>query len=632
MDCSISTFAVRDRPSFTQSTSTVADLSTAGSLVTSEAENSSDGDNPNPKSTSTVNANVQSQTDDVHCSCCRCIDAVNKQYTSTSVQCNDYELPVQLETSVSPAKTSTFGTQTTQATTVDSQLTDTLFEPTNGMSDESDCTELSDEDSIDNVVAFDKYLVFDSELVKLFKLCPDCKSEVIEIKKQTIGTMLTITSTCCNDHIVVWQSQPCIRRMPVGNLLLAAATVLSGCTYSQIKKLFNLLNTPPVSKSTFFRVQNTYINPAVNSSWLMHQTAIMSVLSEQELHLCGDARSDSPGFSAKYSSYSLMDMSSLLIVDQQLVALSEPIIQNSVSMEKEALDRSLQFLISSGLKIHTLATDRHTGVQSLLKENYPDIKHQFDVWHVAKNVTKKLHKKSLKKEANELMPWIRHIGNHLYWSAQSCNGDGELLKAKWMSCIYHITDVHSWNGELMVHCEHADIDDHDDVCWLEIESPAHKAMKAVVLDKKLLTDIVKLSDYCHTGALEVYHSMLLKYAPKRLHFNYAGMQTRLQLAAMDHNYNVDRKLAKDKEGNPLVRQAYTKAKKQWILRNVYEGKEYSYLSDIMRHIVQRREDASVKMDDISCQISLPTLKSNIAVTEKPSMDEAKTKKYSRMNK
>ena len=362
------------------------------------------------------------QTVDVHCNCCHCINNVNNQYKSvsgqvqsfnhsnikTTVQCSEQDIP-----ELSQTGSSNPVTNDTQTTTADSQLTDVSFDPANvvdfNTSDESDYIELSDNDIVDSTNITDifmqstaieqteKYLVFDSELLKLFQLCPDCKSDITDIKKHTTGTMLTVISTCANGHVKVWRSQPCIRRMPAGNLLLAAAIVLSGCTYSQIKKLCNVLHTPLISKSSFFRIQNTYINPAVSSYWSMHQTAIMSVLSEQDLKLCGDARSDSPGFNAKFSSYSLMDMATSLIVDQQLVALNEPNIPNSVSMETEALDRSLEFVISSGLKIHTLATDRHTGVQSLLKENYPDIKHQFDVWHVAKNVTKNSTKNHLKE-------------------------------------------------------------------------------------------------------------------------------------------------------------------------------------------------------------------------------------------
>ena len=66
------------------------------------------------------------------------------------------------------------------------------------------------------------------------------------------------------------------------------------------------------------------------------------------------------------------------------------------------------------------------------------------------------------------MSWVRSIGNHFYWSAQSCNGNSDLLKEKWMSCVHHVANVHSRNGELMIHCEHGEV--ADDIAWLDIES------------------------------------------------------------------------------------------------------------------------------------------------------------------
>jgi len=187
--------------------------------------------------------------------------------------------------------------------------------------------------------------------------------------------------------------------MPAGNLL-SAAILLSGSTFAKTAKFATILRMPIPSKSEFYKIQRAYLIPVINDYWTMHQTDILSVMSSCEpLHICGDGRSDSPGFSAKYTSYTIMDMMTSLIIDQQLVSLADDDINSSVAMETEALNKCLDFIISCGLKIHRLATDRHIGVQSLLKQKYPEIEHQFDVWHLSKNDTKKLQKKALSKEA-----------------------------------------------------------------------------------------------------------------------------------------------------------------------------------------------------------------------------------------
>ena len=61
---------------------------------------------------------------------------------------------------------------------------------------------------------------------------------------------------------------------------------------------------------------------------------------------------------------------------------------NSNAMEKEGLVRSCQNLQTAGLEIAALITDHHLQIQKWIRENLPDVKHYFDVWHVAKGKKK----------------------------------------------------------------------------------------------------------------------------------------------------------------------------------------------------------------------------------------------------
>ena len=77
-------------------------------------------------------------------------------------------------------------------------------------------------------------------------------------------------------------------------------------------------------------------------------------------------------------SYSLMDSATDLILDYSWVQVSET--GSSVAMEKEEqLKQSLDKLLNQGVDILSVATDRHTGVASLMKEWYSYIEHQYDV-------------------------------------------------------------------------------------------------------------------------------------------------------------------------------------------------------------------------------------------------------------
>ena len=474
-----------------------------------------------------------------------------------------------------------------------------------------------------------KYIVFEQNLLQLLKHCPDCGAIVSNIEKQISGSLLKIHYTCSSGHSGKWLSQSNVRSMAAGNLLLPAAILLTGSSYTKVSNMFDLLNIPIPSKTTFYDVQNTYLHPVINNYWQLHQTALLSEICSLPVRLCGDARSDSPGYSAKYSSYSLMDMQSEMIVAQELVQVTEA--GNSVAMELMGLDRCMDTIIDHGAEIALIATDRHIGVQCYLRTNFPAINHQFDVWHIAKSITKKLVKKAQSPECKELMPWVHSISNHLYYCAQTCGSDAEVLKEKWISLAHHIANNHTWIGETMIGCEHGALTDSEraETDWLELNSAAHNALKDVIFNKKLLKDIEKLSQFCHTGSLESYHAMLLKYVPKRQHYSHAGMNARLQLAALDHNHNVGRLVAVKKDGSEILSQVFSKMRKTWVVKNVYEKKSYTYLNELMSRVVERRLDDTINIGDINIRVPIPALPTNIATKPKPDKNQAIEERFSR---
>ena len=77
-----------------------------------------------------------------------------------------------------------------------------------------------------------------------------------------------------------------------------------------------------------------------------------------------------------------------------------------------------------------------------------------------------------------------------------------------------------------------------------------------MLSTKLLKDLAKLTDFCHTGKIEVYHSMMLKYCSKQEHFSYKGMVAGTQFAALDNNANAERPQALVQSGEHAVQERY----------------------------------------------------------------------------
>ena len=95
-----------------------------------------------------------------------------------------------------------------------------------------------------------KFIVFESQLMQLFQRCHSCGLEV-KLKTSIRGTLLVVNGVCPDGHILHWQSQP----MAAGNLLLPAAILLCGLTFTSIANLADVFNLGVFSERYFYRLQ-----------------------------------------------------------------------------------------------------------------------------------------------------------------------------------------------------------------------------------------------------------------------------------------------------------------------------------------------------------------------------------------
>ena len=256
-------------------------------------------------------------------------------------------------------------------------------------------------------------------------------------------------------------------------------------------------------------------------------------------------------------------------------------VTSSNAMEFEGCKGALNSLLEANVPIRCLTTDRHTTITARMRSDYPNIENQCDVWHLAKWVTKKLMQKSKTKMCMPLMAWIQAISNHLWWSASTCGGNADMLREKWVSILHHVVNKHQWDGHQLFHkCGHPGMSKKERkmIRWLEAGSPAHVALEEVVTNKKLLKDLAKLTEFHHTGELEQYHSLMLKYLPKREHFSFKGMLARTQLAALDHNFNTQREQAVVTRGPNKGEKRYNvvcpKQRNNWVAKPINEKKNH----------------------------------------------------------
>lgn len=167
-----------------------------------------------------------------------------------------------------------------------------------------------------------KYLVFASQLLELFETCTFCGGPSVGQVVNTVGTLIQVRQQCANcGYQRTWNSQPYMHQMPVGNLILSAAILLSGNLPSQTLRLFNLMNVPCICRSTFHRHQSRYVIPSILQSWTDEQAAVIEEAKQLGGGLClaGDGRCDSPGHSAKYGGYNTIEVRLNKVIDVQLV-------------------------------------------------------------------------------------------------------------------------------------------------------------------------------------------------------------------------------------------------------------------------------------------------------------------------
>lgn len=91
--------------------------------------------------------------------------------------------------------------------------------------------------------------------------------------------------------------------------------------------------------------------------------------------------------------------------------------------------------------------------------------------------------------------------------------------------LCHIRNKHSWKGKKSAHsniCDHSKISSksRNDVKWFQVHSESFYAAEKIVLNKSF-HHFVEFNK--HTGQTEVFHSLLNKSYPKRLHLHYIGM-------------------------------------------------------------------------------------------------------------
>ena len=186
-------------------------------------------------------------------------------------------------------------------------------------------------------------------------------------------------------------------------------------------------------------------------------------------------------------------------------------------------------------------------------------------------------------------------------------GDALCLKEKWIYVLHHCSNEHTWgDSEKFTSCAHPPLDPEkiDGTQWLSLRSTSHQALQSIILNKTLIKALDQMTEANHTGALEVYHYLLLKYCEKRNHFSREGMVARTALATLDNNYDVRRQQATPQAGDLSYKVVYPKGRTGGLSQS-QRSKAMTTYAMLTKVVEARHNDMSIPTQELQPYSQLP---------------------------
>ncbi|XP_071152334.1 uncharacterized protein [Mytilus edulis] len=165
-------------------------------------------------------------------------------------------------------------------------------------------------------------------------------------------------------------------------------------------------------------------------------------------------------------------------------------------------------------------------------------------------------------------------------------------------------------------------------------SDAHKALRSIVMDARLIKNIPYYLNCRSTSDLESFQNLILAYTSKRHAYTPPVYQVRNRLAALDHNIHVGRPSLTKNDGTPRWRRGFNKKSSRWSVQEIKEKKRYPHLSDVIHSILTARLNDEVGMNrNVVLEADGPrSIKRNIAPIPPPPTQQIALEQKARSNK
>ena len=203
---------------------------------------------------------------------------------------------------------------------------------------------------------------------ELFSFCKDidCRMPLVEVKETFVGSVLEIRWKCLAGHVGEWQSSKRVGSLYVNNIQTAAALLFTGNNFTKLSLFSKCLSLAFFSPQAFYQYQRKYLVPSVHLWWNDMQERMFSAIATKPVVVAGDGQMDSPGFSAKNCTCTLMHADLDYVLHVELVDVRHSQLKSSV-MEKVGCERALDSLMNK-LVVEELVTDASSQLIKMLGE------------------------------------------------------------------------------------------------------------------------------------------------------------------------------------------------------------------------------------------------------------------------
>jgi hypothetical protein len=188
------------------------------------------------------------------------------------------------------------------------------------------------------------------------------------IKPVQAGAGLRLHAQCTVGHRTTFNSCEFINngRSTIIDVKLSVLQLLTGLSMSPILEFFRQLGLATCSRTTMYNIQSVFVNPTVFSFWTRMQEAVLDRFrcAGRPISITGDGQYDSPGFSAAYCFYSIVEAKTKKIID--FFVAEKSMAEYSAKLEPLAAKVLLARLHKKRVNIRVCTTDRSSQLKKLL--------------------------------------------------------------------------------------------------------------------------------------------------------------------------------------------------------------------------------------------------------------------------